>query len=156
MDSASTPSATPTLFSQSTVPFTVQMGDSCFGLRQIEEDSVQHTQLSIYHEEGKPATLIQAEGSVVAVSVEPIPTDDGSGAYIGMLTRCQDDVFLVSLMIESPDGVLHEQRTVVLDVDDRDDLVLRYDHNGNCAFITSNRQNGTIARIDTIRKGVAT
>jgi len=157
------PNETPAVFVQSR-PFTIKMGESCFGLQTTDADSVQHTTLTLYQEEGGANTIIQAEGQVVATTVEPIMgvdeegkviADRSVGAYIGVLTQCQDDVFIVTLIIEGTDGIFHEQRSVSVECDRKDDLVLSYHHHHNCVFITSNRKNGTLARIDNIRKGVA-
>lgn len=147
MDVQSQPKV-PTIVSQSR-PMVFQMGESSFSLQAIEIDGAEHTQLKLYQQR-TPHDLIQAEGRVVSVSVEPL--DQHDGVYMGLLTQCQDDAFLATLIIETAEGIVHEQRSLSVDSDNADDLALRFSYRGNCLFVTSHRKDGTLTRVDNIIK----
>lgn len=130
-------------------PMVFQMGESSFSLTAITVDGGEHTQLKIY-QKGRPHDLIQAEGQVVNITVEPI--EGLGGVYMGLLTQCQDDVYLATLMIEGEEGIVHEQQSLTIDAHPEDDLAIRFSYHDNCLFITSHRQDGTLVRVDNIIK----
>lgn len=134
-------------------PITYQLGDSCFSLQEHHEgtDKQPTTALKLYQVNRQPHTFIQAEGALVAVSVEPLP--DQAGVYIGILTHLTDNQYVATLAIEDADGLTHQRVMLEFTAAPNDDLALRYDYTGNVLFVTSYRQDGTLIRRDNILKG---
>ncbi len=134
-------------------PITYQIGDSCFSVQEHGDDDqgVTNTSLKLFQGGREPHTFIHADGALVAMSVEPLP--DHAGAYIGILTYLGDDHYLATLAIEDHAGLTHQRVPVTFDADKDDDLVLRYNHAHNTLFVTSHRQDGTLACVENIIKG---